>query len=351
MPLRLKKRKGSGHYYLRGTVRGQRVFETTGTDDAQTADAIRIKRETQLLERSVFGPGATVTFPEAASAYLAAGGQATYLGSYDSKTGLWSLLIGEFIDTPLAEIGQHEADRAAQRLYPGTKASTQIRCCYTPLIAVLRHAAKMKWCPLPAIEKPQTEEVVTNFSSPERLQKLLPHCSPKLRRFVVVSTYTGGRLSEILRVDWDKDVSLARRTIMLWKTKTKQRAVYIPDPLLIELAAVPEAERHGPMFDWSHKSHVHKPLRNACKRAGVVYLPPHQQGRHTYATWLMDYAELDLKALMQAGGWESVQSVVRYLHVTPGKAAREADKFPSVQNPCSSDTDTPKDRRRKRKSA
>lgn len=355
MPLKLVRRKGSAHHYLRGTVRGQRIFETTGTDDRKAADAIRVQREAQLLKRSVFGPGATVTFAEAAVSYLAAGGEATYLGTQDEKTDKWSLLLGRFYDDNVGAIGQDEADRAAQEIYPGTKASTRIRCCYAPLKSVLNHAAQRKWCPPPAIENPAVEAVVTRYSSPERLAKLLPECAPKLRLFVMVSAYTGGRLSEILRIDWDRDVFLARRTIMLWKTKEQQRAVYIPDPLIEDLAAVPEAARRGPMFHWSDKTHVHKPLKAACKRAGVEYLPPHQQGRHTYATWLMDYGEVGLKGLMDAGGWTSVQSVMRYLHVTPGKAARQADKFPGakvVQNASSVPAESIKQPRKlRRKSA
>jgi integrase len=349
MPLQLKRYAARGpNWYLRGTVQGQAVYETTGTDDRKAAEAIRIQREAAILKRSIFGPGASVTFLEAAISYLAAGGEARFLGS-ETEAGEWTLLIGRFQDTLLSDIGQEQADAAAQALYPGTAASTRVRQCYVPLVAVLTHAAKLHWCPPPMIAKPSVGAVVTKFSSAERLEKLLPHCQPKLRLFVMMDTYTGGRLAEILRVDWDRDVSLARRTIMLWQTKTKQRAVYIPDALLIELAAVPEADRKGPMFHWRQKTSVHRPLKNACKRAGVEYLPPHQQGRHTYATWMTDYAGLGPKALMEAGGWESVQSVMRYLHVTPGQAAKQADKLPGVRNPCSDDVQPLKDRKVRRK--
>jgi hypothetical protein len=66
------------------------------------------------------------------------------------------------------------------------------------------------------------------------------------------------------------------------------------------------------------------------RRAGVEYLPPHQQGRHTYTPWLRIYAQRDLGRLMKDGGWESLQSVVRYLKVTPGETAAAVDKLPTV---------------------
>jgi hypothetical protein len=39
--LKLVRRKGSPHLYLRGTVRGQSVFETTGTDNPLAAEPCR----------------------------------------------------------------------------------------------------------------------------------------------------------------------------------------------------------------------------------------------------------------------------------------------------------------------
>lgn len=342
MPLRLVRfPKRSPHWYIRGSVRGQAVFETTRTHDKDAAEALRIKREAQLLQRSVFGPGATVTFLEAAVSYLDDGGEARFIQP----------LVDHFGTTPLCQIRQDETDAAAKRLLPNAGPATRKRHVYGPLCAVLNHAARKGWVNPPRIQHPTIPVPSTKWSTPERLEKLLPHCGPDLRRLVMLLTYTGARLSEALGVDWDRDVNLAQRTIILPKTKNgKMRALHIPDALLIELAAVPEKERHGQLFTaWSDKRHVHKPLRTACRRAGVEYLPPHQQGRHTYATWLRMFAGLDLKGIMEAGGWDSVQSVARYAHVSPGEAARAADKLPSVQNQCNSVVDHIKPRATKRK--
>ncbi len=65
----LKLVKRGRHYYLRGTVRGVQVYETTKTESQELADAIRIGREKEILERSIYGPTATVTFEEAAITY------------------------------------------------------------------------------------------------------------------------------------------------------------------------------------------------------------------------------------------------------------------------------------------
>ena len=335
MPLRLVRfQKRSPNWYLRGAVRGKNVFETTGTDNRAAAEAIRIKRESEILDRSIFGPGTTVTFAEAAVSYLEAGGEARFLGKFDDASQRWTLLLGYFGTRPLMRIGQHEADEAARMICPNAGPATRKRHVYVPLCAVLNHAANRGWLPPPRIRHPKVPAAKTKWSTPERLQTLLPHCSAPLRRLVIFLTYTGARLSEALAVTWDRDIDLGKRTIILRHTKNGQmRALFVPDQLLEELALVTEDGRHGPLFPWKHKTRIHRPLKTACKRAGVEYLPPHQQGRHTYATWLRSYAGLDLKGVMEAGGWSSIVSVARYAHVSPSEVAKAAAQLPMISAP------------------
>lgn len=352
MPLKLVRRKASAHFYIRGTVRGQRVFETAGTDDEAAAEAVRIRRENQLLDRSIFGAGATVTFAEAAASYLSAGGEAKYLGSWIAERGRWTLLLGELGAMMIGAIGQVEADDAAARLYPGTAAATRKRQVYAPLKAVLNHAAEKWKVSVQRIANPKVKKTPVAWATPDQVRKLMAHCAPKLRRFVAVLVYTGERLEKVVAIDWDRDVDLGQRCITFPTTKNgEMRTVHIPDPLLVELAAVPEAMRHGRMFDWADKRHVHKPLRSACARAGVPYLSPHKLGRHTFATWLRRYAGRDLRGLMDDGGWKSVNSVVRYTHVVAGESVAAVDRLPSVQDACTPLTKPLKDRRVRKKSA
>jgi hypothetical protein len=55
MPLKLTKRRGSTIGYIRGTVPGERVFESTGTCNRKATDVVRIRRESELRECSVYG--------------------------------------------------------------------------------------------------------------------------------------------------------------------------------------------------------------------------------------------------------------------------------------------------------
>ncbi len=51
MPLKLVSREKSPFWIIRGSIRGVRVEESTGTSDRRIAEEIRAKREAQLLER------------------------------------------------------------------------------------------------------------------------------------------------------------------------------------------------------------------------------------------------------------------------------------------------------------
>ncbi len=163
--------------------------------------------------------------------------------------------------------------------------------------------------------------------------------------------YTGARISECLRVDWERDMNLSRRTVTLRRTKNgKPRTVHLADPVVIELAKVPEAERKGQVFKWKARGAVYKPLRLACKKAGVDYLPTHQQGRHTFAAWLRIEGKRDLVGLKADGGWDSIQSVMRYEHLVPGESVESVNRLPHVQNPCTEIAVPDKQLKQKRKS-
>jgi integrase len=100
----------------------------------------------------------------------------------------------------------------------------------------------------------------------------------------------------------------------------------------MQLSTTPRASRHGQVFAWKDRQSVNRALKRAATRAGVEYLSTHQQGRHTFAAGLRIHAKRDLRGLMEDGGWKSIQSVMRYMHLVPGESARAIDQLPLVQN-------------------
>jgi hypothetical protein len=53
MSLRLVRRPKSPNWVVRGTIRGVRIEESTGTDNKKAADEIRASREAHILTQSI----------------------------------------------------------------------------------------------------------------------------------------------------------------------------------------------------------------------------------------------------------------------------------------------------------
>ena len=342
--LKIVQRKGSPYYYLRGTVRGQPVFESSKTADREIADAIRIKREAELLERSVHGAAATVSFLEAAVLYLEAGGERRYLKP----------LIDFFGSMKLAQIDQAAIDRAARVLKPDAKPATVNRQIYAPMAAVLHFATERKLCEYVKIKRLKESKGRARWLQPNEAERLITACSPHMVPLVTFLFYTGARLSEALYLDW-REVDLARRRVVFLDTKNgEDRGVPLHPRVFEALANLPHREgrvflRPGRKVGRNRREMVPYARREggggqidtgfkaACRRAGITDFHPHDC-RHTWATWL--YRETrDLRQLMEIGGWKSIKMVERYTHVNPDHLRSAIDALPDGAKPVQSQSE------------
>lgn len=383
MPLKIVKRKGTDALYLRGTVRGQGIFESTGTADPKQAEAIRAKREAELWEASVFGKRAVVTFATAVASYIEAQPR--------SATTLTHLerLLKHFKNARVADISQSSLDQAYKSiLSKGAEASgaTKIRAVLTPLRAVLEFAAVRGWCDRPAFERPRVQQTKMRFLRPDEAVDLVNAAAPHVRPLLVFLIGTGARMSEALELEW-QDVDLLGRRAVVWQKQGCERHIDLPPVVVMALGALPY--RSGRVF---------RPLRSrrpkganrgkelgdayydtgrtgggqiksawafACKRAGLpghdrVWIPrgqktekrqfvpdltPHAM-RHTFATWHY-CVHKDLLKLKDDGGWQTIAMVARYAKKMPDHYREDIIRWltysdwpeitEGVQNACSSD--------------
>lgn len=332
MPLKLVRRPKSPNWIMRGTVRGQSIEETTGTSDKEAAEAIRIQREKELLDESVYGKKATVTFAEAALDYIEHG---------DGETRFLKPLADHFGTTPLRNIGQHEIDLAAKKLLPKASNATRNRQVYTPMSAILRHAAGNQWCTVPNLKRPKQPEGKVTWMSPKEADKLIDACAPHLRPLVVFMIYTGARAGEAVWLDWS-NVNLDMKQVTFPKTKNgKPRSVPLHPRVIMELRK--SNRRVGAVFlthkcvpyehpdpdkdaDTSAGTRISSAFKTACKRAGLGWTVPGKDDkprfvtnitphvcRQTWATWHYQ-ANRDLTKLQELGGWKTLAMVMRYAH-------------------------------------
>lgn len=350
MPLKLTRRKNTGNWYLRGTVRGREIYESAGTDNKRSAEEIRIKREAELLHTSIHGESLTYTFTDAALSYLQWGGEGQHLQP----------LLDRFKGTPLAEIGQDAIDRAALDLKPTASPATWNRQIYTPMCAVMNHAASKNppWCPPIKIKRPKVSNARVRWITKDEAERLIAAARPHLKPLVIFLLCTGVRISEALYLDWN-EVDLVRRHVTIYGepdeddpnaigTKNGEargiplhpRAVRALGSLRHRTGAVFRAPKKGPRAkDPSIEARtVGKPYKTRggrgggqiktswatlCKEAGIENFTPHDC-RHTWATWHY-MKNKDLKKLMELGGWKSIDMVMRYTHVDKAELAPSID--------------------------
>jgi hypothetical protein len=134
MPLYLRPPHKSPNWSIRGTYLGISVERSAGTPKKAIAEQQRKKLEGQI-ERGEYPakprkPDAP-TFLSAAVAYMKAGRRRRYVGR----------LIEYFRETPLDDIDQDAIDRAAVEIYPNVAPITHNTAVYTPVSAILHHAA------------------------------------------------------------------------------------------------------------------------------------------------------------------------------------------------------------------
>jgi integrase len=327
--LRLVRRRKSPNWIIRGTVRGVRVEETTGTSDRRFAEEIRATRESEILAQSIYGRRATCTFAEAALSYIEAGGSKRFLEP----------VVRHFATTPLARIDLEAIERGARKTYPGTSNATLDRQFFTPTSAVLKHAAKRGWCAPIIFERPDVARSPIRWLTLDEADRLIDACGSHLRPLVIFMIYTGARIGEALWLNW-RDVNLTRRHVVFPKTKNGDaRGVPLHDRVVATLANL--LHREGEVFrrpdglpygrpkrsdDTSAGSRIKKAFAGACQRAGIEDFSAHGC-RHTWATWHYA-ANRDISALMRLGGWKTVSMVMRYVHANVDEHRHTIDRLP-----------------------
>eukprot|EP00439_Symbiodinium_sp_Y106_P089553 s1_g2089.t1 len=323
------------NWYIKGTVRGIAFPErSTGTGDAKAAEALRVLWESELLNRSVFGDKATLTFAEAATRYMQAGGERRFLAK---------VLTSRIGTMKVAEIDQYTIDEVGRDTYPSVKPATMRRQWHTPVIAVIRHAD-----PERSFTRPKGGGKRTDFLTPPQMEAVIENCSPVLingagktpnpwaRALPVLLVGQGLRVSEAINLDPTTDLNLEYNTITVRRSKNgHERTMRMLPRVKAQLMGLPNLREKGPLIRKpgggvyvAHQGRGHKltVLRNAIEAAGLdrsIYTP--HTLRHTWATWFFAINK-DVVRLCDEGGWLS-DEWRRYTKLATPELAADVIKY------------------------
>jgi integrase len=327
--LKLKERHGSPYWYLRGTVRGISVDESTGiaVSNIKSANEYRIKREAEVLEESIHGKRVTATFAQAALSYLEKGGRQTHR---------LADIIKHFGTTKLSMIGQAEIDDGAIAVFPTMQNSSRRTFYYARVSAILKHAHKRGMCDEIHFDWPPLGNGVIRWLTKEEANRFIDE-GRHIKPLLIFLFYTGARISEAMNLQL-QDLDLERRHVQFIDTKNgTDRGVPLHPRVVEALREMLSVHRPngGDVFrrlDGTEYDHDSKPsdrIRNvfkeACKRAKITKFRIHDT-RHTWATWHYQMNR-DLGALQKLGGWKTLAMVMRYAHTNVDELSNTIDRL------------------------
>lgn len=303
MPLKLKKRNKIWHYS--GTVAGRRLRGTTGTTDKRIAERIANEVEGKIWTSHLDGPGATLTFAQAAIAYREAGHSVRFL---DEVEDYWR-------DTLVPTITGAAIRQMAQKLYPDCSNATLNRQAIVPAQAIINYAASLEWCATIKVKRfkvnaerktPVTRHWVEEFSNQAQADGL-----PHLAALCLFMFGTGARRGEACSLRWS-DIELFKKTAIINQTKIDDRRIaHLQPPLVAALVNMPSNRNpDDPVFQYASGESVGQVWNNVIKRAGIEQLSPHCC-RHGFATSMLQKG-YDAKTVADLGGWKDAVTVMRY---------------------------------------
>lgn len=317
--LTLWRRNGKGNWIIRGTVAGQRVHQSTGTDKRRLAEAAKTRLENELLERSIYGRPATVTFAEATLTYLESGGEGRFLRRVLEYAGP---------DTLLKDIDNDWLNRAARELYPDAAPATVNRQLITPVSAVVTLAAEDGLCEFRRFRRRSAKGGRIRWLTPEEAERLIEairEMHPHILRPVAIMLGGSARSAEALKLQIP-DLHLATGEAFIREPKNgadrmiqfPARAVaLITETELPEIGPVCLTPKGKPYVIRANGGGQIAGAFNACREAAGLGrdVTPHVL-RHTWATWF--YAQTrDFGRLMDLGGWKKADMANHYRKLAP----------------------------------
>jgi integrase len=177
------------------------------------------------------------------------------------------------------------------------------------------------------VREPRTR---LRFLDAEEEARLLEASSEALRALIVTGINTGLRIkAEALTLE-KQDVDLARGTLTVQAAYAKNgRTRTVPLNSAARQALAAAMERAPGAYVFARPDGRPLPIRKAFEAAvstaKLTGVTPHTL-RHTFASRLA-MAGVDLRTVMELGGWASLDMVLRYAHLSPDHKASAVERI------------------------
>ncbi|MBI4723485.1 MAG: tyrosine-type recombinase/integrase [Rhodomicrobium sp.] len=277
---------------IKGKIVWRRVERSTRTTSSAKALTIAKALKEEAFKKAFSGEqeNAGRTFAEAALSYIKTNGPKAYLTPILKRIGNVSL---DDIDTDFIA-------RLAEEMHPGCTPATHNR----------QAAETKEWRP-PTFRRPKGSFPETNWKQPPKnwWKAVTATAKPKLAALILFMRIHGRRISEACAIK-PEDVDRETWRVTVRDTKVGQVIQFkLATPVIAQLRRY-DWQKLDFIFGYASRWSVYKPLRKACRDAGVPYHVPKDAGRHEFASHLLRSGKT-LKEVKEAGRWKSIQMPAR----------------------------------------
>lgn len=313
----LYKRKDSALWWVKLTVNGRRIQKSTGTEDRKAAQEYHDRLKAELWEQSRLGVKPGYLWQDAVLRWLK---ETEHKATHEDDRWILRRLDTHLFNVKLADIDRDKLDAiTVARLADGVENGTVNRMLAV-IRAILRRAS-LEWGWLEQVPKVRMLPVPKRrirFLTQDEAQLLLAELPEHLADMARFSLETGLRQANVIDLQWSQ-VDLTRRCAWIHPDQAKaRRAIAVPlSPAAVEIIRAQIGKSQTHVFSYKGKPVTvvnTKAWRAALKRSGIEDFRWHDL-RHTWASWHAQ-AGTPLNVLQELGGWESVEMVRRYAHLS-----------------------------------
>ena len=297
------------------TASGKRIRRSTGTTDKIQAQEYHDQIKHQLWRQERVGERPTYTWDEAALRWITEMADKKSIDSDKGKIRRLTAFRGLFLD---------DMDRDfIMRTINARNCSKSTKNRYLALVSAILNKAEKEWEWIekaPFLKKHKEPKKRIRWLTPDEANRLIAALPPHLAKAAAFSLLTGLRQGNVLGLTWQQ-IDLQRGVAWIWGDQTKsgrdlgvalnQGAIRI---LQSQLGAHHEfvfTNKRGGQI----KSISNRDWKIALEKANITNFRWHDL-RHTWASWLVQRG-VPLAILQEMGGWESIEMVQRYAHLSP----------------------------------
>ena len=324
----LYRRSKNGSWWVDITIpSGQRVRESTGTNDKGNAQQFHDVLQAGLWKTVKLGTKPEYIWQQAVKQWLS------------DKKGKRSLEkdkmifrdVRKYLDgVKLTDINRALLKKIADEKAKSTSESTANR--HMQLIrAVLKKAAdEWEWidkAPKAPMFKIKPKRI--RWLTKHEAQCLIKEAPEHIAEMIRFSLATGLRHRNVTRLKWSQ-LDMARKVAWIHPDESKSgKPIAVP----LNSDAIEVLKRQLGKHDEFVFTYDEKPVqranttafRNALVKAGISDFRWHDL-RHTWASWHVQ-SGTDMYRLQAMGGWESVEMVQRYAHLSADKLIEDAQRI------------------------